>query len=162
MSQEVNKGLLIQPNLRGGGFGLAGGGYATWLKVGQIARTNVSTFNLVNTVDPLATKPVLFLPVGALVVSIGVSTPVASNAGTTATISVGISGGSGTYFINALSVLTGSVAPNAQVWPVVTNLFVATGGSTSAPLNVTGIYAETGTASTTGGPWNIAIEYVIP
>lgn len=156
---RLTDGIGLFANVRGGGIGLPGGAYASWLKVGQIARTNTSTFNLVNTLDPLATKPVLYLPAGAIPISIAVYAAAPSNAGTTATISVGLAGGSGTYFLNAQSVLAAGIAANAQVFPVTTNLFTSVG---TAVVAVTGIYAETGTASSSGGPWNIAIEYVIP
>ena len=39
-----------------------------------------------------------------------------------------------------------------------TNMFTTVG---TTAVQVVGIYAETGTASTTGGPWNVVIEYYL-
>jgi hypothetical protein len=113
-------------------------------KIGSVARTDTSAKNL------------FVLPIGAVPVAVYMFWGTASNAGTTATVSVGITG-TNTYFINGQDVkgTSGQVRTAAA-----TNLFAAQ--STSATTQVVGIYAETGTASSTGGPFYIAIDFYVP
>ncbi|SRR5260221_9454651 len=90
----------------------------------------------------------------------------ASDAGTTAVLKLGKKGGTGAEFLAAYDVKTaasgnGLTLPNAQLLegyntasPNVDN------AKQSVDVTVTGTYAETGTASTTGGPWTIEVYYV--
>ena len=98
-------------------------------------------------------KTLFTLPANAVIVGLRVYVSTASDAGTTATLSVGKSGAQ-TAYLNAQDVKgagTGVIAAGAA----------ATLGSIgSSQVTVTGIYAETGGASTTGGPFLVLIDYV--
>lgn len=110
--------------------------------VGSIARTDT------------AAKVLFTLPPNAILSRLVISGNAVSNAGTTATLSVGYQGGSQTALVNALDVkgATGS----GQQFPV-------GGGQLGSGLTggvVTGIYAETGGASNAGGPWNVIADVI--
>lgn len=96
------------------------------------------------------------LPAGANVVGLYVSSPTASNAGTTATLSVGIAGTAG-KFVNALDVKGATGA--GQVFPTPTASFGAQGIGPAQTIQ--GIYAETGGASSAGGPWTVVLLYTL-
>lgn len=101
-------------------------------------------------------KTLFTLPAGAIPVKLSVFAVAGSNAGTSATISVGKSGGTGTEYLNGFSVLgaagQGQNTPNAA-----TNLHASVGSAAQA---ITGVYAESGTASTAGGPWTVTLDVV--
>lgn len=82
------------------------------------------------------------IPANARIIAIFVHVPVVSNAATTATVSVGLTGGSATFFSAAQDVKTAignfSQAATANWAPA----------TTSQSVSVT--YTETGTASTSG------------
>lgn len=127
-------------------LGVNGAGSAMTTYRSTISRTDTTAKNLFT------------LPPNAIPVKLWYFSAAASNAGTTATISVGKSGGTGVEFLNVQDVKTaatgaGSVTPNSQ-----TNMCATIG--TSA-LVITGIYAETGTASNAGGPWNVMLDVVM-
>lgn len=111
--------------------------------VGSIARTDT------------AAKRLFDLPVGCIPVALHYSSPAASDAGTTATISVGKLGGTGTEYLATQDVKTVGTGRGQQVpvGPAATLL----GIPTTAAQTVTGVYAETGGASTTGGPWVVTL-----
>lgn len=113
-------------------------------KIGSVARTDTTDKNLFT------------LPATAQVTKIRIWYGTASNAGTSATLSVGKTG-TDTFFINAQDVK--GVAAGTQVDATATNLYASVG---TAAIQVVGIYAETGTASNTGGPFNIQLEYFVP
>lgn len=113
-------------------------------KVNTIARTDTTA------------KSLFTLPKNAIPVSVRTYWATNSNAGTTATISVGKSGGTGTEYENARSVLTGANTTNLAANA---NMFAA--ASTTADTTITGIYAETGTASTTGGAFTVEMQYYV-
>lgn len=101
-----------------------------------------------------ATNTVLVgtLPANARIMRIDVQNPVVSNAATTATVSVGLSGGSATYFSAAQDVKTavGNFSQTATAgWAVST-----------AAQNVTCTYTETGAASS-AGTHTVAIYYCV-
>lgn len=115
--------------------------------VGSVARSDTSAKNLFT------------LPAGCIPTNILVAATAPSNAGTTATLSAGKSGGTGTEFLNAVDVKTagtggGSQKPSASA----STLF---GVPLAADTVVTGIYAETGGASNAGGPWLVIIEALV-
>lgn len=113
-------------------------------KFATVARTDTSAKNLFT------------LPIFAQVVDVTLWVGTASNAGTTATVSIGITGNN-TNFINAQDVkaTSGKIRPTAPT-NLMSNL------SSTAVTQVVGIYAETGTASTTGGPFTVQIDYIRP
>lgn len=92
------------------------------------------------------------LPANAQIVSIHVPTSVVSNAATTATVSVGLSGGSATAFSAAQDVKTAignfSQAATAS-WAA---------SASSRALTVT--YTETGAAST-AGTFAVVVNYIV-
>jgi hypothetical protein len=92
------------------------------------------------------------LPANARITSIFVQVPVVSNAATTATVSVGLSGGSATYFSTAQDVKA-AIGNFSQA--ATANWAVAT-----ASQAVTCTYTETGTAST-AGKFSVAVNYVV-
>jgi hypothetical protein len=98
------------------------------------------------------TATVGVLPANARIISIHVQNTVVSNAGTTATVSVGLSGGSNTYFSAAQDVKS-SVGNFSQA--ATANWAPATTSQT-----VTCTYTETGTASTAGTA-TVAISYCV-
>lgn len=106
------------------------------------------------TVNRAATNTAIVgtLPANARILRIDVQNPVVSNAATTATVSVGLSGGSATFFSAAQDVKTAvgnfSQAATAN-WVI-----------SSAPQIVNCTYTETGTASTTGNQY-VAVQYVV-
>lgn len=97
------------------------------------------------------------IPAGSTLIALTVFGAAVSNAGTTATLSVGKSGGTGTEYLNAFDV-KGSTGSGQQTPTAATNL----GGSGANPVQVTCTYAETGTASGSGGPWQITLTYAPP
>lgn len=81
---------------------------------------------------------------------------VASDAGTTATLTITIADNTGTRSTGVVDVKTnGATTAIVQMsnFPLL-NSVPATGD-----LKITAQYAETGTASTTGGPWTISATY---
>lgn len=113
-------------------------------KLATIARTDTSAKNL------------FILPINAQIVDVTIWVGTASNAGTTATVSVGKTGNN-TFFINGQDVkgTSGKIRPTGP-----SNLFTAL--STSATTQIVGIYAETGAASNTGGPFVVQVDFVVP
>lgn len=92
------------------------------------------------------------LPANARIISIFVQNTVVSNAATTATVSVGLSGGSATYFSAAQDVKT-AIGNFSQA---------ATAGWVPAATAqaITCTYTETGTASTAGSA-RVAVSYCV-
>lgn len=118
-------------------------------KVGSITRTTTTDTTLFT------------IPGNAVPTKLNIFGSAASNAGTTATINVGLNSTSA-YFLSGFDVKTttsgaGQVLPNAA-----TNLQASVGSTVSPQVPVTGKYAETGTASTSGGPWYVELEYYVP
>lgn len=132
------------------------GGFA--LKDDISGAANPVVMSLTNTIarTDTAAKTLGLLPQNAQIVAIHVFVGTSSNAGTTATISVGKSGGTGVEYVNTVDVKGGQgvIALGTKGGGY------GTVGSSS--VTVTGIYAETGTASNAGGPFNVAINYIVP
>jgi hypothetical protein len=134
--------LLTQDQAIVGDLKVLTGGQVQKVIVGSVARTDTSA------------KTLGALPAGAIITDVTVYSATASNAGTTATLSLGKSGGTGTEYLNGLDV-KGATGSGKQ-GPVAAVL----GAIGSSPVTLTGIYAETGAASTAGGPWLVAVEFV--
>lgn len=83
----------------------------------------------------------------------------ASNAATTATLSVG-SSSTATEYINGQDVKTagGMIRPTTTFSS--TNLPNLESAPVSGDVVIYAKYAETGTASSAGGPWTVLVEYV--
>lgn len=114
-------------------------------KVAQVARTDTANF------DAFA------LPAGAVVVGAYIAGPVTSNAGTTATITLG-SAGSPTGIVNGFDVRTNG----AGYFAVGAAGGALLGTQLTADTVFRARYTETGTASTAGGPWLLKVEYYLP
>lgn len=97
------------------------------------------------------------LPAQSSVLSVSLYGSVNSNAGTTATLTVNISNNTGVISTGTVNLLTGgattaavamSALPNIEPQPLL------------GDLKISVQYAETGTASTLGGPWVMRVNYV--
>ena len=114
-------------------------------KIFQVARTETAA----------VVKAVL--PADASVYNMYVYGSTVSNAATTATVTINIKKDGSTISTGTVDVKTNGATnalvqlsnlPNIQQVPI--------GGD----ITVEAVYAETGTASTSGGPWKFVIEYV--
>lgn len=112
--------------------------------VGQVARTDTTA------------KTLGVIPRGGIPVSVMWTGVANSDAATTATLSVGYT--TGTEFLNGVNVKTGSTSQNLPA----SGAALGAALSASADTTITGVYAETGTASTTGGPWTVVVGYFMP
>jgi hypothetical protein len=122
--------------------------YDTLTKFVPVVRTDTTAF--VGLVLPKYAIPVGYYVLGQ----------VASDAATTATVSVGTSATSN-ELVNGFDVKTAATGVGYN--PVAGKAVgAAIGTQLTADTPVYFKYAETGTASTTGGPWIIKIEYLIP
>jgi hypothetical protein len=101
-------------------------------------------------------KSLFKLPAKAIVLGVIISGPAVSDAGTTATITVGKTG-TNNWFVAAYDVKGGG-GLGAYLPAGAGAKFgdVGFGGG----VQVVGIYAETGGASTVGGPWNVFLLYL--
>ena len=123
-------------------------GKAHQIKVFQVSRT-----------DTVASVKAM-LPAQASITNIYLYGSTASNAGTTATLVVTVTNNSGTISssgnVNLLAAGVGATntllnmtnLPNIEPLPLL------------GDLKINAIYSETGTASSAGGPWKVAVEYV--
>lgn len=112
----------------------------------------------------LTAKQLFTLPKNARVLYFSVFGFAASNAGTTATLSLGKQGGTGSEYLSGYDVKTaasgaGLTFPNAQLL-IGYNTVPADLAKLSTDVTITGTYAETGAASSSGGPWTIEVFYV--
>ncbi len=133
--------MAIRPNLPVGVTVITPPAVELLTKTAQVLRTDTARF------DAFA------IPKGAVIAGVYVIGTTASDAATTATVTVGV-GASGTELINAFSVKT-----NNGYNPVGSAAGSYVGTQLTADTKFTAVYAETGTASTTGGPWLIKVEY---
>lgn len=101
----------------------------------------------------VAAKNLFVLPPNAIPIHLKLYIATASDAGTTATLSIGKTG-TNTYFLSAFDVKgnSGQQSPSA-----VSHLAASVGTSS---MQVVGIYAETGTASTVGS-FTVMLEYYL-
>jgi len=115
--------------------------------------TKVFTVNKTDTTSTVK----LVLPADASIVGVKLYGATASNAGTSATVSISVASGgstisSGTYDVKTSGAVTGEVTmsglPNIQPVPLVGDLIFSAS------------YAEVGTASSTGTAWNVAVTFI--
>jgi hypothetical protein len=123
------------------------------------ARGGLGSFRLVATVARTDTsaKVLGVLPRDAQITNVTIWGAAVSNAATTATIKLGQAGGTGAEYLATFDVKGATGA--GQQTPTGALLMAPT--AAAADTTVTGTYAETGTASTSGGPWTIILEYVL-
>jgi hypothetical protein len=116
-------------------------------KTVKIVRTDTTAFNAA------------FLPRGAVVTGIWVNGYVASDATTTAVISVGTTTSANeilaSFDVKTAATGEGFSAGGAAVVGTYLN------EKLTADAQIYAKYAETGTASTTGGPWFVRIDYTV-
>lgn len=119
--------------------------------------TNGKIFQVTRTDTVAVTKAIL--PAATSILAINIHGSVSSNAGTTATVTITIVNNTGTISTGSYDVkANGTVSaliqmtalPNIEPSPPQIN----------GDLQINAVYAETGTASTTGGPWVFDINYV--
>ncbi len=115
------------------------------VKVFQVTRT-----------DTAATVKCV-LPGDATVLAMRIYSDTASDAATTATVSVGIPG-TNTYYLDTVDVKT--AAGFASIGSKAAHMMVVENVPITKDIQINAIYAETGTASTTGGPFYVTVEYV--
>lgn len=114
----------------------------------------VKAFKVARTDTTAALKAVL--PGDASIVNIDIF-GTASDAGTTATLSIGTSTTS-TEIISGQSVLTGGKVAITTAWSV--NFPNVQPVPVTGDIKLYAKYAETGTASTAGGDWTVVVYYV--
>jgi hypothetical protein len=116
------------------------------------SHTISTAINTVARTDTTA-KNLFLLPAGAIPLDVILTGRTASNAATTATVSVGVTG-TATFYVNAADVKgnNGKISTAGALGL----------GAVPATLQVIGTYAETGTASSTGGPWTVTMLYYVP
>jgi len=97
------------------------------------------------------------LPADSTIMDMRIFSPTASDAATTAVISVGIPGANTTY-LNTVDVKTaaGMIRPTTKLANMINLENIPLGPD----IQLNAIYAETGTASTVGGPFYVIVEYV--
>lgn len=98
------------------------------------------------------------LPKGAVPIGAFIVGRTASDAATTATVSVGSNPGTTNEIVAAFSVKTNGLG----VHPAGAQGGTGMGAQLTADTLIKAIYAETGTASTTGGPWLVRVDYYMP
>jgi hypothetical protein len=102
------------------------------------------------------TDKAFVLPRGAQILGFVLS-GIQSDAGTTATLSIGTTSGTPTEYVNAVSVRTGGSGNGVNLLSGVAG---AVGGKLTADTTVYVKYAETGGASTVGS-WNLFVLYIV-
>ena len=117
-----------------------------YTKTVRIARTDTTAFDA------------FVLPKGAVIAGSYVMGTVASDAATTATVSVGSNPGTTNECVAAFSVKTNGLGYFATGATAGTSV----GAQVTSDTLIKAVYAETGAASTTGGPWLVKVEYYFP
>ncbi len=129
----------------------------THLSLDEGNRAVTSIINTVARTDT-TTKVLGVLPKAAVPTRLSLASATASNAGTTATVSVGTAATSN-YFLNGFDV-KGSTG-SQQVFPTsATKLHAAVDSANDTVI--VGLYAETGATSSGGGPWGVQMDYYLP
>jgi hypothetical protein len=143
MPNKLSGGMTTVGGIQSGDDGTAkfGTGKIVYMKSNTVARTDTSA------------KTLFTLPAYSELIGFYIYGTVASDAGTTAILDIGKTG-TGNFYINDFDV-KGSTGVGVYIPAAQSNLGAA--GATN--ITVTGTYAETGGASSTGGPWTITAIY---
>jgi hypothetical protein len=110
--------------------------------------------NLVARSDTTA-KDLFHLKAGWIPLGLSIFAPVASNAGTSAILSIG-STGNVAYFASPIQLKSGTQSLGQSHPSSVSNL----GEPLDFDTTVIGTYAESGSASTSGGPWLVSMTVI--
>lgn len=98
-----------------------------------------------------------WLPADASLLSVQLCGSTVSNAGTTASVTLTVANNSGAFSTGSVDVKANGAStllvqmtnlPNVQPIPL------------TGDISITAVYAETGIASSAGGPWTFVVEYV--
>jgi len=116
------------------------------VKTVQIKRTDTTAFSAFT------------LPKGAVIAGAYVMGNTSSDAAGTATVAVGSNPGTTNECVAAYSVKSAGAGYFAAGATAGTSV----GSQLTADTLIKAVYAETGAASTTGGPWLVKVEYYIP
>jgi len=104
-----------------------------------------------------ANTPKIVLPGDASLTGITIFASTNSNAGTTATVTITASNNGGVFSTGTVNLLTNGATTGAVQMSALPNL-------ENIPINgdiiISAVYAETGTASSAGGPWNFEVNFV--
>lgn len=120
------------------------------------SRDNVTKVWTVARTDTTATLKAV-LPADASLLNVRFYGGTASNAGTSATLTITVANNGGTISSGTYDVKTSGAVTADLTMSGLPNI-------TPVPLNgditIKATYAETGTASSAGGPWNMAVTYI--
>lgn len=139
----IKQSDLLTP-LASGPSPLNPSGKPAYVKVFQVLRTTT------------ASTLMAMLPAQASILNIDMIGSVNSDAATTATVTLTVTNNSGTISTGSVNVktvgnvtnnVTMSALPNIEPLPLL------------GDLKINAVYAETGGASTVGGPWNFVVTY---
>lgn len=139
--------MAIRPNLPVGITTVTPPAVETLVKTFQVARTDTTAFDAV------------VLPKFAVISGVYVLGNTASNAATTAVIHAGTNPGTTNELLASFDV-KGTTGTGYQ--PAGAAAATGIGTQLTADTKYQAKYAETGTASTSGGPWLVKVEYYIP
>jgi len=129
----------------------------------SVASTSINGRNVVTYTNHVArtdttAKDLFVLEAGDIPMNLWLYTAAASNAATSAVLSIGSTGAASKgYFAKDIQLKTGMHAVLGPSTPsTVTNLMQPLPFTT----HVTATYSETGTASSAGGPWTVVMEVI--
>ena len=131
---------------------MAANSFPTGTPVGRTIQTKIGSVARTDT----AAKFLFTLPKYAQVVRVELLTAVASNAGTTATVSVG-----NTSAANQLVLSQDVKTAAGYLRPATTAVAAGYFANATTDIPIYAIYAETGAASSSGGPWSVLVEYIV-
>lgn len=140
------KQLDVTPIATNGVTALSPTGKQEQMKIFQVARTDTAA----------STKVVI--PADSSIISVYVYGSTVSNAATTAIITFNIVDNSGTISTGTYDVKTNGAISGAVL--NMTNLPNLEALPLTGDKIVQGVYSETGTASSSGGPWKVVVRYV--
>ena len=138
--------MPIRPNLPVGVTTVSPPASALLGKIVQVARTDTTAFDA------------FVLPANAVIAGAYCIGNAVSNAQTTATIQLGTNPGTSNEIINNFDVKTNG----AGYFPVGAAAGASMGQQVTSDTRYRARYVESGTASTSGGPWLLKVEYYIP
>jgi hypothetical protein len=135
--------MAQRPNLPQGITTISPPGVSLVCKTVQVLRSDTTAFDA------------FYIPKGAVLAGVYVLGTANSNAGTTAVINVGSNPGTTNEVLANYNVLTGGVGYNPAAAAAGTSI----GTQFTVDTKIQAKYAETGGASSAGGPWLVKIEY---